>query len=51
MNDLRKIRAIPSYGKKEAWPTWSENHLAKARRFGINDVLSGKVKIPRTGEN
>jgi hypothetical protein len=48
---LRTIRIIPFYGKSEEWPTWSERFLAKARRYGFKDVLSGKVKVPRNDED
>jgi hypothetical protein len=51
MTDLSTIRVIPSYGKSEEWPTWSEKVLAKARPYGFNDVLLGKVKVPRTDED
>jgi tellurite resistance-related uncharacterized protein len=51
MTDLSTIRVIPFYGKSEEWPTWSEKFLAKARRYGLKDVLLGKVKVPRTDED
>jgi hypothetical protein len=51
MNDLSTIRVIQFYGKSEEWPTWSEKFLAKARGYGFKDVLLGKVKVPRTGED
>jgi hypothetical protein len=50
MTDLSTIRVIPFYGKSEEWPTWSERFLAKARCYGFNDVLLGKVKVSRTDE-
>jgi tellurite resistance-related uncharacterized protein len=50
MTDLSTIRDIPFFGKSEEWPTWSENFLAKARRYGFKDLLLGKVKVPRTDE-
>jgi tellurite resistance-related uncharacterized protein len=51
MTDLITIRVIPFYGKSEEWPTWSEKFLAKARCYGFNDVLLGKVRIPKTDED
>jgi hypothetical protein len=51
MIDLRSIRVIPFYGMSEEWPTWSERSLAKARLYGFKDVLLGKLKVPRTGED
>jgi hypothetical protein len=32
-------------------PTWSEKFLAKARRYGLKDLLLGKVKVSRTDED
>jgi hypothetical protein len=37
-------------GSKDEWPTWGEKFLAKAKRSGINDVLLGKVLIPKSSE-
>jgi tellurite resistance-related uncharacterized protein len=51
MTDLSTIRDIPFFGKSEEWRTWSENFLAKERRYGFKDVLLGKVKVPRTDED
>jgi hypothetical protein len=51
MTDLSTIRVIPFYGKNEEWPTWSKKFLAKARRYGFNDVLLGNVRIPKTDED
>jgi hypothetical protein len=51
MTDLSNIRVIPFYGKSEEWPSWSEKVLAKARRYGFEDVLLGKVKVPKTDED
>ena len=38
-------------GKKADWPVWSEKFLARARRKGYKDVLTGKVKIPSDSES
>jgi hypothetical protein len=51
MTDRSTISIIPFYGKSEEWHTWSENFLAKARRYGFKDLLLGKVKVPRTDED
>jgi tellurite resistance-related uncharacterized protein len=51
MTDLSTIRVIPFYGKSEEWPTWSEKVLAKARRYGLKDILLGKVKVLKTDED
>ena len=51
MTDLSTIRVIPFYGKSEEWITWSENFLAKAKRYVFKDVLLGKVRIPKTDED
>jgi hypothetical protein len=37
-------------GSKDEWPTWSEKFLAKAKRYGIKDVLLGKVLTPKSSE-
>jgi hypothetical protein len=50
MTDLSTIRVIPFYGKSEERPTWSKQFPDKSRRYGLKDVLLGKVKIPKTDE-
>jgi hypothetical protein len=52
MTALSTIRVIKFYGKSEEWPTWSETFFAKARRYGLKDLLLWKVnKVPRTDED
>jgi hypothetical protein len=50
MSDLSAIRVLSFSGSKDEWPTWSEKILAKTKRFGIKDVLLGKVVIPKSSE-
>jgi hypothetical protein len=50
MSDLSAIRLLNFSGRKEEWPTWSEKFLAKAKRSGIQDVLLGKLQIPKISE-
>jgi hypothetical protein len=51
MTGFYSIRVIPFYGKSEEWPTWSKKFLAKARRYGLKDVLLGRSRIPKTDED
>ena len=50
MTDFSAIRVLNFSGRKEEWPSWSENFLAKAKRSGTKDVLLGKVQIPSSFE-
>jgi hypothetical protein len=50
MKDISAIRVLKFTGKKEEWLTWNEKSLAKARISGINNILLGKVTIPKTNE-
>jgi hypothetical protein len=50
MTDLSTIRVIPLCGKSDEWPIWSEKFLAKANRYGLKDVLIGKLSIPKAYE-
>ena len=50
MTDLSTIRVIPFCGKADEWPIWSEKFLAKAKRYGVKDVLIGKLSIPKADE-
>jgi hypothetical protein len=50
MTDMNTVRVIPSYGKVDEWPIWSERFLAKSRRFGFKDLLLGKFSIPTVDE-
>jgi hypothetical protein len=47
MND---IRLISFCGKFEEWDTWSERFLAKAKRSELNNLLLGKLSIPKLDE-
>jgi gag-polypeptide of LTR copia-type len=50
MIDLSTIRVIPFCGKSDEWPIWSEKFMAKAKRYGFKDVLTGKLSIPKVDE-
>jgi hypothetical protein len=50
MTDMNAISVIPFCGKVEEWPIWSERFLAKAERCGFNDLLLGKLSIPKVDE-
>jgi hypothetical protein len=50
MTNMNAIRVIPFCGKVEEWPIWSERFLAKAKRCGFNDLLFGKLSIPKVDE-
>ena len=43
MTDLSTIRVIPFCGKADEWPMWNEKFMAKAKRYGLKDVLGGKL--------
>jgi gag-polypeptide of LTR copia-type len=47
MTDLNTIRVISFCGKVDEWPNWSEQFLAKAKRYGFKDLLLGKLSIPK----
>jgi hypothetical protein len=47
---LSAIQVLSFSGSKDEWLTWSEKFLAKAKRYGINHVLLGKVIIPKSSE-
>jgi hypothetical protein len=51
MTDLNTIRVIPFCGKADEWPIWSEKFLAKAKRCGFNNLLLGKLSIPKEDES
>jgi hypothetical protein len=51
MTDINAIRVIPSCGKIEEWPIWSELFLGKAKRCGFKDLLLGKLSIPKLDED
>jgi hypothetical protein len=34
----------------DEWPFWSEKFLSKAKRYGLKDLLLGKLSIPRSDE-
>ena len=44
------IRVILFSGKKAEWETWSEKFQAKAMRRGYQDLLTGKMAIPKSTE-
>jgi hypothetical protein len=46
----KSIRAISFSGKKSDWRVWSCKFLAHANRLGYNDLLKGKVKVPKEFE-
>jgi hypothetical protein len=50
MTDLKMIRVIPFFGKADEWSIWSEKFLSKAKRYGLKDLLLGKLSIPRSDE-
>ena len=37
-------------GKKENWSMWSEKILAKATLKGYEDILNGKIDVPKGDE-
>ena len=39
------LRYIPFKGKKEEWDMWSQKFLAKARKKGYKELLTGKLKM------
>ena len=45
------IKVIPFSGKSVDWPVWSEKFLARARRKGYKNILTGKVKVPSDSED
>jgi hypothetical protein len=51
MTNLSTIIVIPFYGKSEEWPTCSESFSAKERRYGYENVLLGRFKVPRIDED
>jgi hypothetical protein len=50
LTDLSSIRVILFCGKSDEWPIWSEKFLAKTKRYGLKDVLIGKLSIPKADE-
>jgi hypothetical protein len=50
MTYLNTMRVIPFCGKADEWPIWSEKVLSKAKRYGLKDLLLGKLSIPRSDE-
>jgi gag-polypeptide of LTR copia-type/Zinc knuckle len=50
MTVLSTIRVIPFCGKADEWPIWNEKFMAKAKRYGFKDVLTGKLSIPKADE-
>jgi hypothetical protein len=50
MSDFSAIRVLKFTGNKEEWSTWNEKFLAKARIYGIKDILLGKVTIQKNSE-
>jgi hypothetical protein len=38
------------FWKKDKWPIWSEKFLSKAKRSRFEDVLLGKMNIPKSDE-
>ena len=48
MTDLSTIRVIPFCGNSEEWPIWSEEFLAKAKRYSFKDLLLGELLIPKS---
>jgi hypothetical protein len=46
MTDVNTIRLTHFCGKGDKWPIWSENFLAKAKRYGFKDFL-GKLSITK----
>jgi hypothetical protein len=44
------IRVISFCGKADEWPIWNETFLSKAKRYGLKDLLLGKLSIPRSDE-
>jgi hypothetical protein len=51
MTDVCTIRVIPFCGKVDEWPVWSEKFLAKAKRYGLKDLLQGKLSFPKFDES
>jgi hypothetical protein len=47
---LSVFRVLSFSGSKDEWPAWSEKSIAKAKRFGIKDLLLEKVLIPKSSE-
>ena len=46
VQDEKTIRVIAFNGKKVEWPVWKEKFLARSRRKGYRDVLTGKETPP-----
>ena len=40
------IQVIPFTGKTEEWAVWSEKFLARAKKKGYKEILTGKTEIP-----
>ena len=50
----RAIRVLPFSGKKEEWNMWSKKFLARAKKLGYRDILTGEKindKEKRSGLN
>ena len=46
------IKIITFSGKKSDWPIWEERFLARAKRKGYKDILTGKPEdIPKVGDS
>ncbi len=50
MTDFNTIMVIPFCGKADEWPIWNEKFMAKTKRYGFKDVLTGKLSIPRADQ-
>jgi len=49
--ELKYSKVIEFTGKKEDWAVWETKFLARARRRGFKDVLTGKTAIPPESES
>jgi hypothetical protein len=47
---LDTIREITFCRKVDEWPSWSEKFLSKAKKYGFQDLLLGKLSIPWSDE-
>ena len=48
--ELKSNRVIHFNGDPDAWEGWSEKTLARGRRKGYRDLLTGRVRIPTARE-
>ena len=42
----RNIRVLMFSGEQNDWPIYGEKYLARAKKLGFKDILTGKEKVP-----